>query len=40
MASAANPYGDGHAAGRIALALRAVSPSDRALERLGARIEM
>jgi UDP-N-acetylglucosamine 2-epimerase (non-hydrolysing) len=40
MTSAVNPYGDGHAAGRIVAMLRTFSSSDRALERLGARIEM
>ena len=36
MASAANPYGAGHAAGRIAAALRAFSPSERVFEKLAA----
>jgi UDP-N-acetylglucosamine 2-epimerase len=36
MASAANPYGDGHAAGRIAAALWAIPSSDQALGEPGA----
>jgi hypothetical protein len=36
MASAANPSGAGHAAGRIAAALRAFSPSERVFEKLAA----